>query len=241
MLRPRDGRRPGRPADGGGVGRAGARGSTRAPRSCAPCIARTRSPPRRSSCAATGSTARAASPRAWRVAEDWDLWLRIAAAGGAFVCEPAARIRYRRHPGGLTADVRRLAAAQLAMHEAHRELVAPADHERGRRGGPPGAGRGPAPRAPRRARPLPPRADAAGWARGARARTPTPPARRAAPAPAASRSPRSPAHRPAPKRRAAHQTSPGDARGAAAPRDVHGRATPLPSRGGRAGAAARAP
>ncbi|MDQ1702746.1 MAG: hypothetical protein QOF57_1998 [Frankiaceae bacterium] len=59
------------------------------------------------------------------VAEDWDLWLRIAAAGGDFVCEPQALVRYRRHPGGLTADVAELATAQLALHEAHRGLASP--------------------------------------------------------------------------------------------------------------------
>src|SRR4051794_22318955 len=39
---------------------------------------------------------------------DWDLWLRLAAAGFDFVCEPKARIRYRRHVGGLTSSVSRL-------------------------------------------------------------------------------------------------------------------------------------
>jgi glycosyltransferase involved in cell wall biosynthesis len=62
-------------------------------------------------------------------ADDWDVWLRIAAAGGDFVCEPAARVGYRRHPGGLTADVASLAAAQLVLHGTHRALAAPGDHE----------------------------------------------------------------------------------------------------------------
>src|SRR5947209_261267 len=34
-------------------------------------------------------------------ASDWDLWLRLVAAGHAFMCAPEARIRYRRHEGGL--------------------------------------------------------------------------------------------------------------------------------------------
>jgi glycosyltransferase involved in cell wall biosynthesis len=54
---------------------------------------------------------------------DWDLWLRLAAADYDFVCEPAARIRYRRHEGGLTSSVSRLAQAGLAIHERHRGLV----------------------------------------------------------------------------------------------------------------------
>lgn len=54
---------------------------------------------------------------------DWDLWLRMVAAGYGFVCEPAARIRYRRHAGGLTADVSRLAEAGLSIHERHAGLV----------------------------------------------------------------------------------------------------------------------
>jgi GT2 family glycosyltransferase len=56
-------------------------------------------------------------------ATDWDLWLRLASAGYAFVCEPEAKIRYRRHEGGLTADVSRLAEAGLAIHERHAGLV----------------------------------------------------------------------------------------------------------------------
>jgi glycosyltransferase involved in cell wall biosynthesis len=56
-------------------------------------------------------------------AEDWDLWLRLLALGRPFVCEPAARVRYRRHPAALTADVRALARARLALHEAHGGLV----------------------------------------------------------------------------------------------------------------------
>jgi glycosyltransferase involved in cell wall biosynthesis len=60
-----------------------------------------------------------------RVAEDWDLWLRLAAAGVGFVCAPRAVVRYRRHPGGLTADVAGLARCQLELHRAHGGLVAP--------------------------------------------------------------------------------------------------------------------
>jgi glycosyltransferase involved in cell wall biosynthesis len=58
-------------------------------------------------------------------ASDWDLWLRLAAAGQSFVCEPVARIRYRRHEGGLTSDVARLAEASLAIHHRHAALVDP--------------------------------------------------------------------------------------------------------------------
>lgn len=60
------------------------------------------------------------------VAEDWELWLRIARAGGEVRCVPGARIRYRRHPGGLTADVARLARAQRIVHARHGDAVAPA-------------------------------------------------------------------------------------------------------------------
>ncbi len=73
---------------------------------------------RRSALAAAGGFASTVA-----VAEDWDLWLRLAAAGEAFVCAADAVVRYRRHPGGLTADVARLARCQLALHEAHGALV----------------------------------------------------------------------------------------------------------------------
>lgn len=67
------------------------------------------------------------------VAEDWDLWLRLAAAGESFVCAPDAVVRYRRHPGGLTADVAALARCQRALHEAHGGLVDGVTRERVRR------------------------------------------------------------------------------------------------------------
>lgn len=57
------------------------------------------------------------------LASDWDLWLRLIADGGTFVCEPGARIRYRRHAGGVTADVAALAESRLKVHAAHGSLV----------------------------------------------------------------------------------------------------------------------
>ncbi len=57
------------------------------------------------------------------LASDWDLWLRLVAQGGVFVCEPRARIRYRRHAGGVTADVAAMAESMLKVHAAHAELV----------------------------------------------------------------------------------------------------------------------
>jgi glycosyltransferase involved in cell wall biosynthesis len=65
-----------------------------------------------------------------RLAEDWDLWLRLAAGGETFVCTPEAVVRYRRHPGGLTADVAALARCQLELHRAHGAMVTPALRDR---------------------------------------------------------------------------------------------------------------
>ena len=65
-----------------------------------------------------------------RLAEDWDLWLRLAAAGYGFVSEPRAVVRYRRHPGGLTSDVAALALCQLELHRAHGGLVSAEVRER---------------------------------------------------------------------------------------------------------------
>jgi len=64
---------------------------------------------------------------------DWDLWLRLAARGETFACAPDAIVRYRRHPGGLTADLAALARFQLALHEEHADLVDEATRERVRR------------------------------------------------------------------------------------------------------------
>ncbi len=61
---------------------------------------------------------------------DWDLWLRLAAAGYGFVFEPKLVMRYRRHPGGLTANVEALARYQLHLHQAHGDLVVPEVRER---------------------------------------------------------------------------------------------------------------
>ncbi|HEU4978913.1 MAG TPA: hypothetical protein VFT42_08475, partial [Solirubrobacteraceae bacterium] len=57
------------------------------------------------------------------LAQDWDLWLRIAAAGHAFLCVPEAVVRYRRHPEGLSADTGALARSQLVLHERHAALA----------------------------------------------------------------------------------------------------------------------
>lgn len=65
-----------------------------------------------------------------RVAEDWDLWLRLAAGGGVFVCLAETLVRYRRHPGGLTVDVEGLARCQLELHRAHAGLVSDEVRER---------------------------------------------------------------------------------------------------------------
>ncbi len=57
--------------------------------------------------------------------EDWDLWLRLRAAGARFASAPAARVRYRRHPGALTQDVAAQARAQLEIHRRHAAMVGP--------------------------------------------------------------------------------------------------------------------
>jgi glycosyltransferase involved in cell wall biosynthesis len=55
--------------------------------------------------------------------EDWALWLRMLQRGDRFVLAPDARIRYRRHAGGATADVAALAEAALHVHELYADLV----------------------------------------------------------------------------------------------------------------------
>ncbi|HWF51775.1 MAG TPA: glycosyltransferase family 2 protein [Solirubrobacteraceae bacterium] len=55
--------------------------------------------------------------------EDWALWLRLVTRDERFLFEPRARIRYRRHPGGATADIAALAESSLFIHETHRDLV----------------------------------------------------------------------------------------------------------------------
>jgi glycosyltransferase involved in cell wall biosynthesis len=55
--------------------------------------------------------------------EDWSLWLRLIERGASFVCAPDAVVSYRRHAGGMTADVAALAESSLLVHEAHAQLV----------------------------------------------------------------------------------------------------------------------
>jgi glycosyltransferase involved in cell wall biosynthesis len=54
---------------------------------------------------------------------DWELWLRLAAAGHTFVSVPRAVVRYRRHPEALTGEVALLGEAGLAIHAEHAALV----------------------------------------------------------------------------------------------------------------------
>jgi Glycosyl transferase family 2 len=55
--------------------------------------------------------------------EDWALWLRLLERGERFVFEAQARVAYRRHSGGATADISALAEAAMLVHETHAELV----------------------------------------------------------------------------------------------------------------------
>ena len=49
--------------------------------------------------------------------------MRLAATGAPFVFEPRARIRYRRHPGGLSHDQRVGARLALAALDAHGDVL----------------------------------------------------------------------------------------------------------------------
>jgi hypothetical protein len=53
-----------------------------------------------------------------RACEDWDLWLRLRAAGD-FVAVPGALAFYRAHAGSLTEDVETMERERLRMNEKH--------------------------------------------------------------------------------------------------------------------------
>ncbi|MEA2197497.1 MAG: hypothetical protein QOJ25_1548 [Solirubrobacteraceae bacterium] len=57
------------------------------------------------------------------VGEDWALWLRLLTRGECFLFEPEAKIKYRRHGAGATADIAALAESAFFIHETHRALV----------------------------------------------------------------------------------------------------------------------
>ena len=52
-------------------------------------------------------------------AEDWDLWLRLTRAGWPLRHAPGAGVRFRRHAGGMSDDIARLARAQACVHREH--------------------------------------------------------------------------------------------------------------------------
>lgn len=58
-------------------------------------------------------------------AEDWDLWLRLAATGASFSFAPHAVVAYRRRAGAMSGSIATLARAQMTVHERHAGLVPP--------------------------------------------------------------------------------------------------------------------
>lgn len=63
-----------------------------------------------------------------RQAEDWDMLLRMAAAGIRFACVPRLLVQRRVHPGSLSADTERmLHSERLVLHKALSTLPLPPD------------------------------------------------------------------------------------------------------------------
>jgi glycosyltransferase involved in cell wall biosynthesis len=65
--------------------------------------------------------------------DDLGSWLRLALGGSGFVFEPRARIRYRRHAGGLSGDLRVGAGLALAALDAHGHVLDPQERRELRR------------------------------------------------------------------------------------------------------------
>ena len=65
--------------------------------------------------------------RSLRACEDWDMWLRLAAAGVRFVAVPEARVRYRNHPASMSKDPRLMWRSGLRVldraADAHRSCA----------------------------------------------------------------------------------------------------------------------
>lgn len=57
------------------------------------------------------------------LAEDYDLWLRLAARGERFAFEPRAGVTLRRHDRSLSWDIAALAESLLVVRAAHADLV----------------------------------------------------------------------------------------------------------------------
>lgn len=55
--------------------------------------------------------------------DDWGCWMRLAESGAGFYFDPRVAIRYRRHPGGATADIAKIAKIALAVQDEHGAAV----------------------------------------------------------------------------------------------------------------------
>ena len=65
--------------------------------------------------------------------DDLGCWMRLARAGGHFFFEPRAEIRYRRHVGALSEDIRTGARIALAVQDAYGDELDPQTRARLRR------------------------------------------------------------------------------------------------------------
>ncbi|WP_300156553.1 glycosyltransferase [Solidesulfovibrio sp.] len=65
--------------------------------------------------------------------EDHDLWLRLAVAGEAPVCNPDGRVAYRRHPGSMSRNLDRQHAHDAILHHRVAEALRRTDFPAARR------------------------------------------------------------------------------------------------------------
>lgn len=59
------------------------------------------------------------------LASDWEVLLRLVARGSSFIFEPEARVRYRRHGGGISRDVAGIVESQMELRELYSALAPP--------------------------------------------------------------------------------------------------------------------
>ena len=63
-----------------------------------------------------------------RACEDWDFWIRVAAAGGSFISVPESYVIYRRYPGSMSTDHRRMWNAGLEVLGDARAAISGSEH-----------------------------------------------------------------------------------------------------------------
>ena len=71
-----------------------------------------------------------AEDRRYQNADDYDLWLRLAAAGASFLALPERLVRYRAHPAQASSNIVKMLQAELSVLQKHQDVALVNDEDR---------------------------------------------------------------------------------------------------------------